>query len=137
MAIAGEIKTRRSMSVNWIACGKCYTKTKCTELGGIELQRSSNFYKVGGSGGDVDHLRGHSDVMPAMVLCLTHYTWSSTWKLSFNPSKCRVLHITKKKSSLKHTYYLHGSKLSESDVHPYLGVQIRNTLRWNEHIDYI
>ena len=62
---------------------------------------------------------------------------SSTWKLSFNSSKCRVLHITKKKSPLKHTYYLYGSKLSESDVHPYLGVQISNTLSWNEHIDYI
>ena len=50
---------------------------------------------------------------------------------------CRVLHITKKKSPLKHAYYLYGSKLSESDVHPYLGVQISNTLSWNEHIDYI
>ena len=64
-------------------------------------------------------------------------TWSSTWKLSFNPSECRVLHITKKKSPLKHPYYLYGSKLSESDVHPYLGVHISNTLSWNEHINCI
>ena len=28
------------MSVNWVACGKCYTKTEGTELDGIELQRS-------------------------------------------------------------------------------------------------
>ena len=29
------------MSVHWVACGMCYTKTEGTELGGIELQRSS------------------------------------------------------------------------------------------------
>ena len=34
-------QTRRSMSVNWVACGTCYRKTEGTELGGIELQRSS------------------------------------------------------------------------------------------------
>ena len=28
--------TRRSVSVNWVACGTCYTKTEGTELGGIE-----------------------------------------------------------------------------------------------------
>ena len=33
--------TRRSMSVNWVAWDTCYTKTEGTELGGIELQRSS------------------------------------------------------------------------------------------------
>ena len=31
------------MSVHWVACDTCYTKTEGTELGGIELQRSSNF----------------------------------------------------------------------------------------------
>ena len=25
------------MNVNWVACGKCYSKTEGTELGGIEL----------------------------------------------------------------------------------------------------
>ena len=33
--------TRRSMSVHRVACGTCYTKTQGTDLGGIELQRSS------------------------------------------------------------------------------------------------
>ena len=28
--------TRRSVSVNWVACGTYYTKTEGTELGGIE-----------------------------------------------------------------------------------------------------
>ena len=47
------------MSVHWVACGTCYTKTE-----GTELQRSS-------SGGDVDHLRGHPGVMSGMALWLT------------------------------------------------------------------
>ena len=34
-------ETRRSVSVHWVACGTRYTKTKATELGSIELQRSS------------------------------------------------------------------------------------------------
>ena len=41
------------MSVNWVACGTCYTKTEGTELGSIELQRSSNFFKVWERGGGV------------------------------------------------------------------------------------
>ena len=41
-------KTRRSIRVHWVACGTCYSKTEGTELGGIELQRSSHFFQVGG-----------------------------------------------------------------------------------------
>ena len=40
--------TRRSMSVHWVTCGTCYSKTEGTELGGIELYRSSHFFQVGG-----------------------------------------------------------------------------------------
>ena len=40
--------TRRLMSVHWVACGRCYSKTEGTELGGIELQRSSQIFQVGG-----------------------------------------------------------------------------------------
>ena len=35
------------MNVNWVACGTCYTQIEGTELGGIELQRSSYFFKWG------------------------------------------------------------------------------------------
>ena len=43
------------MSVHWVACGTCYTKTEGTELGGIELQRSS--FSSGGGGGGGHSLR--------------------------------------------------------------------------------
>ena len=34
--IPNEIITRRFVSLNWVACGTCYTNTEDTELGGIE-----------------------------------------------------------------------------------------------------
>ena len=36
--------TRCSMSLHWVACGTCYSKTEGTELDGIELQRSRQFF---------------------------------------------------------------------------------------------
>ena len=56
------------MSVHWVACGTCYSKTEGTELGGIELQHSSHFFQVGNH---EDHLRGHPEVVPAEALWLT------------------------------------------------------------------
>ena len=31
-----RLKTRRSVSVNWVACGTCDTKIEGTELGGMK-----------------------------------------------------------------------------------------------------
>ena len=44
-----KIITRRSMSVHWVACGSCYSKTEGTELGGIKLQPSRQFFSSPGS----------------------------------------------------------------------------------------
>ena len=41
--------TRRSMSVHWVACGTCHSQTEGTELGGIELQCSRQFFSSQGS----------------------------------------------------------------------------------------
>ena len=40
------IKTRRSMSVHWVACGTCYSETGGTELGGIELSMRFVFQEI-------------------------------------------------------------------------------------------
>ena len=61
-------QTRPSVGVNWVGCGTCYTKTEGTELGGIELYSVPAIFLSGGEGGDVDHFRGHPDVMPATAL---------------------------------------------------------------------
>ena len=46
----------------------CYITKEGTELGGIELQRSSQFFQVGSH---QDFLRGHPHVAPAEALWLT------------------------------------------------------------------
>ena len=40
-------QTSRSMSVHWVACGMCYSKTEGTELDGSKLQRSRQFLQEG------------------------------------------------------------------------------------------
>ena len=63
-----KLKLDAPGGVYWVACGTCYTKTEGNELGGIELQRSSYFFQVGGY---LDNLKGHPDVVPAEALWLT------------------------------------------------------------------
>ena len=72
-ANVGTYVTTRFVSVNWVACGTCYTKTEGTELGGVELY----FFLSGGVGGgggregDVNRFWGHPHVMPAGPLAHT------------------------------------------------------------------
>ena len=57
-------------------------------------------------------------------------TWETTWQMSFNPSKCNVIHILhgKGKTPRPFEYHLHGQKL---------GVTISNNWSWSQHIDNV
>ena len=61
--------------------------------------------------------------------------WERDWMMSFNPSKCEVLHITRKKSPSKAAYTLHGQTLSVAKSGSYLGVTVSDNLSWNEHVN--
>ena len=37
--------------------------------------------------------------------------WEKRWDMSFNPSKCHVLHITRAKCPIQARYILHGTVL--------------------------
>ena len=37
--------------------------------------------------------------------------WEDDWAMAFHPSKCQVLHVTKKRNHLSHSYYIHGQQL--------------------------
>ena len=63
-------------------------------------------------------------------LCL----WASRWQMNFNPEKCSVLTITRKKTPVTAEYSMLGTKLKHYDHHPYLGVEIAQDLDWGEHI---
>ena len=67
---------------------------------------------------------------------INHLTsWAKKWYMHFEPSKCKIMHITKK-TTHKITYQYTMEHLSlESVQHmKYLGVTISDDLRWNHHI---
>ena len=59
--------------------------------------------------------------------------WADNWEMDFNPSKCYVLTITKKRSPLSYPYTINGVQLEHLKNHPYLGVELDSTLSWSEH----
>ena len=56
--------------------------------------------------------------------------WEKRWDMSFNPSKCQVLHITRAKCPIQTRYILHGTVLESVPSAKYLGVTISDNLSW-------
>ena len=63
--------------------------------------------------------------------------WEKRWDMSFNPSKCQVLHITRAKCPIQTRYILHGTVLESVPSAKYLGVTISDNLSWTPHIDSV
>ena len=63
--------------------------------------------------------------------------WEQRWDMSFNPSKCQVLHITRAKCPIQTRYILHGTVLESVPSAKYLGVTISDNLSWTPHIDSV
>ena len=61
--------------------------------------------------------------------------WEHDWQMSFNPSKCEVLRITRKRNPIITNYVLHGQQLATVKKGKYLGVTISDKLSWNDHVD--
>ena len=55
----------------------------------------------------------------------------------FNPSKCYVLSIHRKKSPVIHDSMIKGQALEHVQRHQYLGVTISNDLNWKYHVEKI
>ena len=60
--------------------------------------------------------------------------WEEDWMMSFNPSKCEVIRITKRRNPTQATYNIHGQDLTFTKNGKYLGVYISQNLSWNAHI---
>ena len=63
--------------------------------------------------------------------------WESTWQMAFNPDKCEVLRVSKKKNLIDAHYSIHGTVLQNVDSAKYLGVSIQSGLSWKPHINNI
>jgi hypothetical protein len=64
--------------------------------------------------------------------------WENIWKMDFNPSKCCTLNITRRRNKkLLNRYILKGTILQNEESVNYLGVTIRDDLKWNSHINKI
>ena len=67
----------------------------------------------------------------------TMQAWEKKWDMSFNPSKCQVMHITKSRNPILMQYTLHDQILEAVDHAKYLGVELSSNLGWNRHIQSI
>ena len=72
-------------------------------------------------------------VLQTDLACLEQ--WEKMWDMQFNPSKCQVLHITRKAKPLDTKYILHNVELESASAAKYLGVTIADDLAWSPHID--
>ena len=61
-------------------------------------------------------------------------SWSYDWDLNFNPSKCNVLKISRKRNSAFRNYTIEANALSETNSVKDLGVVISSTLSWRSHV---
>ena len=64
------------------------------------------------------------------------FMWSTKWKMSFNPEKCKLLQVGRiKRQSLPPLYFLDGQELPAATEHKHLGVTLTSKLCWSCHID--
>ena len=61
--------------------------------------------------------------------------WEQDWQMSFNPSKCEVVRVTKRRNLVEATYQIHRHDLTMTKTGKYLGVIISEDLSWKAHMD--
>ena len=60
--------------------------------------------------------------------------WSNTWTMSFNTSKCKVMHLGRKNP--RHNYTINGHTLEETQVEKDVGVMVNRTLKPSDMCAY-
>ena len=57
--------------------------------------------------------------------------------MEFNPDKCEVIRLTKKKNPIIFPYKLHSIELSSTENANYWGVTIIKDVNWKTHIENV
>jgi len=63
--------------------------------------------------------------------------WEQDWAMEFNPDKCEILRIHRKRKPILFPYRLHDTLLKSANQSKYLGVTISKDLSWAPHINNI
>ena len=61
-------------------------------------------------------------------------SWGAKWGMRFNPAKCNIMRVSRKRSPFLHPYTLSGQVLGEVEDTKYLGVTLSDNLDWSKHI---
>jgi hypothetical protein len=63
--------------------------------------------------------------------------WSETWQMEFNVKKCATMQFMSSKKKTPFYYTMKGEPLEIVHHHPYLGVELNDSLKYHLHIDNI
>ena len=65
-------------------------------------------------------------------------SWAKKWVMRFQPVKCNMMQLTRKRIKKIHaSYTLEGTNLENVESIKYLGVTITSDLRWNTHVSNV
>ena len=65
-------------------------------------------------------------------------SWARKWGMRFQPVKCNMMQLTRKRIKKIHaSYTLEGTNLENVERIKYLGVTITSDLRWNTHVSNV
>ena len=65
-------------------------------------------------------------------------SWARKWGMKFQPVKCNMMQLTRKRIKKIHaSYTLAGTNLENVESIKYLGVTITSDLRWNTHVSNV
>ena len=68
----------------------------------------------------------------------TMVQWSKTWGMHFNPTKCKIMRVTRKETpGIMASYNILGVNLEAIKETKYLGINLQSDLRWNSQTHYV